>query len=66
MDNLLKTHILSGIRSNSIAGPPAPPGEPAVDRGEVVAGFFTPGQALLQQLGLDIKISFYRGVAVHS
>lgn len=28
--------------------------------------FKTPAQALLQQLGLDIKISFHRGVALHS
>jgi IS30 family transposase len=28
-------------------------------------GFKTPVQALLQQLGLDIKISFNRGVALH-
>ena len=28
--------------------------------------FKTPAQALLQQLGLDIKISFRRGVALQS
>ena len=29
-------------------------------------GFKTPAQALLQQLGLDIKISFHRGVALQN
>jgi IS30 family transposase len=28
--------------------------------------FKTPAQALLQQLGLDIKISFHRGVALQN
>ncbi len=29
-------------------------------------GFKTPARALSQPLGLDIKISFHRGVALHS